>query len=211
MKLNLKVCGMKDPENIRNVASLLPDLMGFIFYKNSPRYVGDDFVLPAISPQIIKTGVFLNEPLKSIFEKIEKYNLQAVQLHGNESPEICSLLRPFVKVIKAFGLFRGFDFKKLGNFEGKCDFFLFDSKTPEFGGSGISFNQDLLNNYHGPVPFFISGGIDEEKTNKILLNKSQFQNLFGIDVNSKFEISPGLKNSEKLKSLQRKINNLSFG
>lgn len=193
---------MRNAGNIRSIAALQPDYMGFIFYEKSMRFAGEDFTLPEISETIKKVGVFVNEKREKILEMVQRHNLDAVQLHGEESPEFCMELEPSVKIIKAFGLSREFDFSITESYEGYCDYFLFDTKTEGYGGSGKMFDWSLLNNYKGRTPFFLSGGIEAEQMPDIARLASRFSSLFAIDVNSKFEISPGIKDVEKLKKLK---------
>lgn len=203
---------MRDAGNIRSIAALQPDYMGFIFYERSKRFTGKDFTIPEISPAIKKVGVFVNEKKEKILETVRKYNLYAVQLHGEESPEFCQELGSSVRIIKAFGISKKFDFSILGKYEKSCSCFLFDTKTEDYGGSGNAFDWSLLNNYKGRIPFFLSGGIDLNHMKQIPNLKSQTRlpdgqvsNLYAIDVNSKFEISPGIKDIEKIKKLKDEL------
>jgi phosphoribosylanthranilate isomerase len=204
-ELKLKICGMKYPDNIREVAQLAPDYMGFIFYQKSKRFVGADFVIPEISSSIKKVGVFVNDTIDNILVKVNKYKLDLVQLHGDESAEFCKTIRTTVPVIKAFGIDENFDFSLLNKYADSCDYFLFDTKTPEYGGSGTKFDWNILENYKGNKPFFLSGGIELESVKKISNLKSQISNLYAIDVNSKFEIKPGLKDIDKLKTMKNEL------
>jgi phosphoribosylanthranilate isomerase len=196
--MKLKVCGMKYADNIKEVAELLPDYMGFIFYPLSKRFVNDDFEIPVIHTSIKKVGVFVNESEKNILEKVKKYKLNYVQLHGNESPDFCERLSGSIKIIKAFGVESGFDFPSLKEYENYCEYFLFDTKTEDYGGSGKSFDKSILKNYKLTKPYFVSGGIGLEETSQLRTYNLQ---PFAIDVNSKFEIEPGLKDISKLKLL----------
>ncbi len=196
--MKIKVCGLKYPENIQSVSDLAPDFMGFIFYNKTPRYAKDLLAstLNMLPQNIIKTGVFVNEDLSAINLLIAKYGFDAIQLHGSESPEFCAELKGKVKVIKAFGLNENFDFKQLKAYVDNVDFFLFDTKTPIHGGSGKSFDWTLLNNYHLDVPFFLSGGISLENLEEVkIIKHPQF---YGVDLNSRFEIEPGLKDIKQL-------------
>ena len=201
--LKLKVCGMKDPENIREVAALQPDYLGFIFYEKSPRFFNDE--IPEISSAVKKTGVFVDADFDYILKKVEKYQLKAVQLHGNEAPELCAgLQKERLEVIKVFSVKDDFDFEVLKSYEGKVDLFLFDTKGKEKGGNGITFNWEILERYPSKIPFFLSGGLGLEEMDKI--EKYHFPESFcGIDVNSKFELKPGIKNSENLKKLKSNL------
>ncbi|MDB4901541.1 MAG: N-(5-phosphoribosyl)anthranilate isomerase [Mucilaginibacter sp.] len=196
--MKIKVCGLKDPENIRAVSNFVPDYMGFIFYGNSPRFINDvPFEqLNNIPASIFKTAVFVNESAERINELIDKYSFDAIQLHGNESPEFCNSFKDKVKVIKAFGLNNSFNFEQLAAYKNKVDFFLFDTKTDIHGGSGKTFDWSILNKYILDVPFFLSGGLSLDNLEEIKnISHPQF---YGVDLNSKFETEPGIKNIEKL-------------
>jgi len=198
---------MKHHENIEQLSTLPIDYMGFIFYKKSPRYIEDqiDFdTVKAIPSHIKKTGVFVNEDVYSIFNAIAHYNLDVVQLHGDESIEICKELKSYIKVMKAFQLADNFDFSSLEKFIPHVDFFLFDTLTESYGGSGKKFNWEILKNYNYDVPFFLSGGIDESSAESI--KKLNYKQLHAIDINSKFEINPGLKDVQKIQSFIQKLN-----
>lgn len=205
--MKLKVCGMKYADNIREVAEFKPDFMGFIFYPKSKRYVGADFVIPEISSDIKRVGVFVNEPLESIGDKIKKYALDFVQLHGDESADYCNQLfqskaRSNCKIIKAFGIDEQFDFSILKEYESCCEYFMFDTKTTEYGGSGTKFDSSILNKYRISKPFFLSGGVGIGISADPIIKHSQF---FAVDVNSKFENGPGLKDIHKLKILKDEL------
>jgi phosphoribosylanthranilate isomerase len=197
----LKICGLRDPANIAAVAALQPDYMGFIFFAGSKRYVDNlsAEALNAIPESVVKTGVFVNEQLHQVQEIVLKYKLQAVQLHGDECPNYCKALKklnPSVKLIKAFGVSENFDFTILNPYQGKVDFFLFDTQTPAYGGSGKLFDWSLLKDYTLKVPYFLSGGIGLENIEELQQLKDNY--LYAIDVNSKFEYLPGLKDVDKL-------------
>jgi phosphoribosylanthranilate isomerase len=204
--MKLKVCGMKYQDNIEAVASLQPDFMGFIFHDKSSRYFGGQ--IPEISKSIKKVGVFVDEKVEAIVDKIEKYNLDALQLHGHESPEICKLLKSTNKeIIKVFSIKDEFDFSVLNNYEDVCDYFLFDTKGKLPGGNGYNFNWDVLKDYPSTKPYFLSGGIGLDELKKIKeFNKSTASKYcLAVDVNSKFEIEAGLKNSEELEKFKAQI------
>ena len=195
--MKLKICGMKYRANIQEVAALQPDYLGFIFYEKSPRFCNGE--LPEIPNTIAKVGVFVNAPLSEILNKIKAYNLQLVQLHGEESPEICEVLRLInIKVIKTFSIDDTFDFETLRPYEPVCDYFLFDTKGKHYGGNGTTFNWEILKNYPSQKPFFLSGGIGLEEISKL---KQLNLPIYAVDVNSKFETEPGLKNSNACKKI----------
>jgi phosphoribosylanthranilate isomerase len=194
--MKIKVCGMRDPANIDAVTALQHDYMGFIFYPQSPRYIGE--TEKNLSKNIVKTGVFVNESIDKVHEVINKHDLDAVQLHGAESPEFCSTFQDRVKVIKAFGVDKDFDFHQLQQYTGSVDYFLFDTKTAKHGGSGQSFDWSLLELYKLDIPFFLSGGLSLENLEEVrAIKHPQF---YGVDLNSRFEIEPGLKDVNKLKT-----------
>lgn len=195
--MKLKICGMKYRANIQEVAALQPDYLGFIFYEKSPRFCNGE--LPEIPNTIAKVGVFVNAPLSEILNKIKAYNLQLVQLHGEESPEICDVLRLInIKVIKTFSIDDVFDFETLRPYETVCDYFLFDTKGKHYGGNGTTFNWEILKKYPSQKPFFLSGGIGLEEISKL---KQLNLPIYALDVNSKFETEPGLKNSNACKKI----------
>ena len=207
--MKLKICGMKYPDNILEVGSLLPDYMGFIFWEKSARYF--DGIMPDLPKSIKKVGVFVNESTEVILAKAQKYNLQAIQLHGQESVAFCSDLKSkmdaSIEIIKVFSVSDSFDFRVLEAFETVCDYFLFDTKGKLPGGNGTTFDWKVLENYPSTKPFFLSGGIGIEEIKSIQEISKTNLPIYAIDINSKFEIESGLKNEEKLK---RFINNLEL-
>lgn len=196
--MKIKVCGLKDPENIKAVAALQPDYMGFINYKLTPRFIENlpVDVLNSLPASIQKTGVFVNDSLENISALIKEYGFDAIQLHGYENPEFCDALKKRVTVLKAFGMEEDFDFKQLKAYVGYVDYFLFDTKTHIHGGSGQTFNWQILDKYTLDVPFFLSGGLSPDNIEQVLTIKHP--KFYGVDLNSKFEISPGIKDIEKL-------------
>jgi phosphoribosylanthranilate isomerase len=198
--LKIKVCGMKYSDNISALSDIKPDYMGFIFYPSSKRFIGLDFQksdLNAIDKEIIKTAVFVNAHLHEVVEFGNLYGFKTIQLHGSETPEFCELLKEQgFKIIKAFGVDEDFDFKTIESFVNSVDFFLFDTKTKEYGGSGQVFNWEVLDNYHLEKPFLLSGGLSLD--NLASIKKIENPYFYGVDLNSKFEIEPGLKDIEKL-------------
>ncbi|TXG38919.1 phosphoribosylanthranilate isomerase [Seonamhaeicola maritimus] len=205
--MKLKVCGMKYQDNMEQVAALQPDYIGFIFYEKSARHFDSD--IPKISEKIKKTGVFVDEKVEYISSQIERHQLSAVQLHGHESPEICMLLKSTkVEVIKVFSIKDEFDFSVLEPFENVVDYFLFDTKGKLPGGNGYTFDWNVLKDYPSTTPFLLSGGIGLEQIEDIKkFRKSEASKYcYALDVNSKFEIEPGLKNIEKLKEFKLILN-----
>ncbi len=199
--MKLKVCGMKEPENIRGLVTQQPDFIGFIFYPKSPRYVGDELDTSGVPADVKKVGVFVNEPIESMLEKVSRYKLDFVQLHGGESVEVVRALKSKnVGVIKVLSVQDAMPIDDIKEFEPYVDFFLFDTKTPDFGGSGEKFDWTILKQYESNVPFFLSGGVDLEDIKTI--ESLGIEKLFAIDVNSRFEVSPGLKDIERIKALK---------
>lgn len=191
---------MRDLYNIRQLEEFSPDFMGFIFYPKSPRYVGESPIIPKLSSKINKVGVFVNENPESVIEKAKKHHLNYVQLHGAEGVEIGKQIKSQgIRIIKAVSISTDFDFKTLSDFIGIADYFLFDTPGSGYGGHGHAFDWDILNQYPYDTPFLIAGGVSPENISALLgYSHPQF---YGIDVNSKFEVSPGLKDIEALKKL----------
>jgi len=208
--LKLKVCGMKFAANIAAVAALQPDYLGFIFYEKSPRFISDvSAELIKYIPSEIKTvGVFVDVDLEIVKKKVNLYQLKAVQLHGNESAEYCAELKSLfnsLEVIKAFGVDEDFEFAVLNNYTAVVDYFLFDTKTKAHGGSGKTFDWKILDNYKLDKPYFLSGGIDLEHADVIL--KIDDSRLYALDINSRFEVEPGVKDAEKIREFVVKLGN----
>ena len=199
--IKIKICGLRDQENTRAVADLNPDYMGFIFWSKSSRFV--DTATPSLPNSIKKTGVFVDETPSVIRKQIENHKLNALQLHGNETPEICAVLKETgTEVIKAFSVGASFNFKNLEPYLPTCDFFLFDTKGPLPGGNGYRFNWSLLADYPFDKPFFLSGGIGLEYLPALKRIAKEALPLYAIDVNSKFETAPGHKDLQTLKEFK---------
>ncbi len=203
--MKLKICGMKEEKNIKSIATIDPDYMGFIFWEHSPRSIS--IKIPEIKKKIRKTGVFVDSSIEQIINTIKEENLQAVQLHGDETPEFCSKLIKFekVEVIKAFNMSYNFNFEKLKLFEKSCNFFLFDTKGKLPGGNGLVFDWSILKNYKYKKPFFLSGGIGIENINELINLKNTNLPLYAVDVNSKFESQAGIKKLNLLKNFKNKL------
>jgi phosphoribosylanthranilate isomerase len=206
--LEIKVCGMRDSQNILALAELQPDYIGFIFYPKSARFTSGVLkkkILNALPKSIKKTGVFVNESFEKVIETGKEYDLDFIQLHGNETVEFCEKLKTeSLKVIKAFSVDHSFNFSETINFEGFVDYFLFDTKAEGgYGGHGMTFDWNILERYRGKTPFLLAGGISLDNLGD--LDKIKNKNFVGIDVNSKFELSPGIKDIEALRELFEKI------
>lgn len=205
--LRIKVCGMKDPENLEEVCNLSPDFVGYIFFRGSRRYVGDQpdsslFSIP--ENRVSRVGVFVNEPFLSVKRIIDSGWVDMVQLHGAESPEYCkALVNEGVHVIKAMdpGVVNKGD--TLKSYYGVVHYFLFDTPGEGYGGTGRKFDWDLLSGYTLPVPFLLSGGIGPEDGTAI--RKMDLMWFHGVDVNSGFETAPGHKDVELLKEFINEI------
>lgn len=199
--MKLKVCGMREVENIRGVMALQPDFLGFIFYEKSPRYAGAldaDWVKQLMGVQ--KVGVFVNATLDEMQEKAESFGLDFIQLHGDEElPVIEALLQAGLKVIKVFRVSDALP-EHLADFS-HADYFLFDTQTKSYGGSGRQFNWEILKDVN--QPFLISGGIGEEDISKI--KALNHPHLVGIDINSRVEVSPGVKDIHKIKRIKAQL------
>jgi phosphoribosylanthranilate isomerase len=204
-QVRLKICGMKYLDNILEVAALLPEYMGFIFWEKSARYF--DGPMPELSKSIKKVGVFVNEKSDIILDKVAQYDLQAIQLHGQESVAFCLELKNklgvSIEIIKVFSADETFDFSLLKPYEGVCDFFLFDTKGKLPGGNGTTFDWKILEKYPSNKPFFLSGGIGIDEIASVNEILNTHLPLYAIDVNSKFEIEPGLKNSSLLEKIKK--------
>ena len=209
--MKIKVCGMKEPENITQLLELPVDFIGFIFYDRSPRYADNPKFESWVNknrPLFEKTkkvGVFVNAEIERILNAVHDYELDFVQLHGNESPEYCRELKQYwdistlhqAQIIKAFAVDKEFEFEETQDYEGWCAYFLFDTKSLQHGGSGVAFDWSLLQQYTGITPFFLSGGIGEDDI--AALKQLKIPTLYGVDLNSRFETAPGVKDVGKLK------------
>lgn len=199
---------MRLAANIAAVAELQPDYLGFIFYEKSPRLISDvSAELIKYIPSEIKTvGVFVNEDIEKVKDKVNLLKLKAVQLHGSESPEYCAELKstfPTLEVIKAFGIDEDFDFSALESYLDVADYFLFDTKTKAHGGSGKTFNWSILDRYTYTKSYFLSGGIDLQHAAAI--KNINDERLYALDINSRFETEPGLKDTEKIKEFIKEM------
>ena len=200
-KMKLKVCGMRDSDNIQELMEVKPDFMGMIFYPKSSRYVEE---LPQTDLDVATVGVFVNESTEVIQEKSKKFGFQMVQLHGSESVEQAEELKLLgFKVIKVFGVMDQLPLEEMKPYESTVDYFLFDTKTSQHGGSGQKFDWSILESYDLDKPFFLSGGIDLEDLESIkALNIPQ---LYAVDINSRFERAPAVKDIQKIKSFKHQL------
>ena len=215
---------MRDAQNIREVSQLGVDMIGMIFYPKSPRYVEMQSSHAGIIPDYVKediniksaksparVGVFVDDMVQNIVTRVVNYHLDYVQLHGNEPREMCENLRltldpdirPGIKIIKAISVSDASDIQKYKEYVGAVDLFLFDTKCKTVGGSGQQFDWQVLEQYDGEVPFLLSGGIGPEDASR--LHAFHHPKCIGIDLNSRFEIKPGVKDVEKLKGFLNEI------
>ena len=222
---------MKYVENIQQVADLQPDYLGFIFYEKSQRNF--EGIIPELSKSIKKTGVFVNEMIEIVVSLVEEYQLDAVQLHGDESNEYVTELKnqleerrtlfieenkhikkkknkhfisdSKIEIIKVFGIKDEFNFDVLKPYIDVVDYFLFDTKGKERGGNGVQFDWSILEKYPFDTPFFLSGGIGLEDIKEVQKILNSDLPIYGLDVNSKFESKPGLKNINELKRFKNTL------
>ena len=208
-RFQVKVCGNNNVENFKEIAAIEPDYVGFIFYSKSKRFVEDEAIFE-IFPNAEKVGVFVNESIENIIQKVIKYKLDVVQLHGNETASFCEELinqkhqhlltdENFLdfKIWKAIGIQSKEDFQQLTTYQQVIDSFIFDTKSVDYGGTGRKFNWKLLENYQLSTPFLLSGGIELEDA--FLLKNFQHPRCIGFDINSGFESAPGIKKAEEVK------------
>lgn len=189
-KLEIKVCGLRAPDNLQAVADLDVDMIGLIFHPTSPRFVGE--LSPSDLPVGVKrVGVFVDAPMDDVLLKVHRYGLDYVQLHGYESPGTCAALSGFIPVIKAFRIDAEFDFAVTDAYATCVERFLFDTKGAQPGGNGLRFDWSLLDRYTGGVDFMLSGGIRPGDAADIAA--LAHPRLVGIDLNSRFEAAPALK------------------
>lgn len=192
---------MKYQENINALGRLPIDLMGMIFYEKSPRYV--DHSIERSNRNLKLVGVFVDAGTDFITEKTQEYGLDFIQLHGNESPGYCKAFSQLKPVIKAFSISDKSDFEKTMQYENICEYFLFDTKTPQYGGSGQKFDWQILNEYKANTPFLLSGGISADDAEAI--KNIRHPLLAGVDLNSRFEIKPGEKDIELLEKFIKEL------
>ena len=209
---------MREAANIADVAALPIHFLGFIFHEKSPRYVMDAIeTLRTCPDDLTRVGVFVNADIDFVLTKIIEYELNAVQLHGSETPlyvhDLAVMMwkkhkiQPHVEVeiIKAFSVDTDFDFNKTKDYEGLVNYFLFDTKTPLGGGSGIKFDWSILKKYVRETPFLLAGGITENDVEAVLQLHAETPQLYGLDLNSKFEVEPALKDVAKLRGFLEKV------
>ncbi len=200
----VKVCGMREAGNIAAVAELGVSMIGFILYHKSKRYIGDDMRVEITPAGVERVGVFVNQSISFIADMVAKQSLTAVQLHGDESVEVCRAVKGLgVKVFKAISVATAEDFRQTTTYDGEVDMFIFDTKCEEYGGSGKRFDWALLGRYNGATPYLLSGGIDADCAESV--NAITDSRMLGIDLNSRFEDAPAKKNITKLRDFINKL------
>jgi phosphoribosylanthranilate isomerase len=203
--MQIKVCGMTNNRNIREIALLLPEYMGFIFHKSSPRDVTGtigQLQLSVIPPSVKKVAVTVDKPLEDVKSIIKNHGFDAIQLHGDEQPDYCRELMNECIVIKAFRIGEKLP-DQLEDYIDSCHMFLFDAKGKYHGGNGIKFNHDILKGYHYDKPYILSGGIGDNDLP--YLKNIDLMGIAGVDLNSRFELSPGYKSFSPLKEFINKL------
>ena len=210
--MKIKVCGITKIEQLKELEEIGVDFAGLIFYQASPRYVLNNGLTPEIikkeNVKINKIGVFVNESVDSILKIVDEWKLDMVQLHGDETPKFCAQVSGYVTTVKAFrvGPENNIDYKLFPYMEG-TDLFLFDTLGKKYGGTGEQFDWSLISNGDVQKPFFLSGGIGPSDIEKVMEFCSGNSKVFSLDVNSKFEVSPGIKDMIKIKEFAQEIKN----
>jgi len=195
----IKVCGIKEQENYNAISSNV-NMIGFNFYKSSKRYIRENSIVK--KGNTMHVGVFVNASLNEIHAAAENYLLDYIQCHGGESADFCRKVSKQHKVIKVFSVSKKEDLSATKNFD-FCNYFLFDTKTKDFGGSGQKFDWQILDAYKGEVPFLLAGGLGPEDVER--LKEIKHPQFAGIDINSKFEIEPGIKDTNMIKEFIHKL------
>lgn len=208
--MRIKVCGMTQKEQVDSLADLGVSFAGFIFYPKSPRYVFREMTASQIRKvnNINKVGVFVNAPMDEVLHLVDECRLQMVQLHGDETPKYCDRLADYVSVVKAFRLSDNDSVEWMTHpFDDVCDHYLFDTMGAGYGGTGKKFDWTVLKGQQINKPFFLSGGIEsgDEEHIRNFATDPVARNLFALDINSKFEVSPGVKNLELVKDFTSKL------
>ena len=209
-KMLVKVCGMREADNIRQVEALGVDWMGFIFWPKSSRYVSE---MPNYLPTKCKrVGVFVDASIGDVMTIAEQYQLDLIQLHGQESPnyiaQLTSHLKSLtsIKFIKAFNIATASDLEVTKRYEGYVDYFLFDTKGKSVGGNGEKFDWSVLSEYRGNTPYLLSGGISPTDADQLHVQCSMVHGpCVGIDLNSRFETAPGVKDINKLRTFIKEL------
>jgi len=208
--MRIKVCGMTEPEQVAQLAGLGVSFAGFIFYPKSPRYVFKNMTTTQIRKEnsINKVGVFVNSTIEEVLHMVDECRLHMVQLHGDESPKFCEKIADYVSVVKAFRLSENDSVEwMIRPYMEMCDMFMFDTMGVGYGGTGKKFDWSVLKNETIGKPFFLSGGIEpgDEGKLKEFAEEPVAKALFAVDINSRFELSPGIKDMEKVKQFTKNL------
>ena len=210
--IKIKVCGLRERANVVAVEALRPDFLGFIFVPSSPRFVGADFdpaVLKELPRHSKTVGVFLNQSLDEVKAAVDKYHFPIVQLHGDETPEYCGSLKeafPHLEIMKAFSMRGSFDVHGIVPYNDVANYLLFDTAgSMRGGGTGVTFDWNKLSAYRGHRPIFVAGGISVEHATALKKLRATLPQLFGVDLNSRFETAPGVKSVALLSKFIRDI------
>lgn len=201
----IKVCGITEAAQFNWLDELGIAMIGLNFYPQSKRFINQPLAGISRSSTADKVGVFVNPELSYLLEKVDEYNLDMVQLHGNESEAFCEEVSQHIAIIRAFGVDENFSFADTESYLNSARYLLFDTKSSAYGGSGKKFNWHKLSEYQFDKPFLLSGGIQLEDIPAI--NELKFSMLAGIDINSGFEKSPGIKDLDKIKIMMKLIDN----
>ena len=210
--MRIKVCGMTQMEQVEQLPELGASFAGFIFYPKSPRYVFRQMTSSQLRKvsNINKVGVFVNNSVEEVLHMVDECRLQMVQLHGDESPKFCERIADYVSVVKAFRMSANDSIEWMTNpYMNVCDMFMFDTMGAGYGGTGTKFDWNILKGNHIGKPFFLSGGIntDDAPALKEFKKESVAEDLFAIDINSKFESQPGIKDMDKVRNFIMELNN----
>jgi len=208
--MKIKVCGMKFSENLKAVAGLQPDYMGFIFYEKSLRHFEGE--IPVLNQNIKKTGVFVNASIDEVLHKVHQYGFKAIQLHGSESVAYCKELSSHdldIELFKVFSIKDEFDFSVLKDYEPFVHCFLFDTKGKDKGGNGYTFDWSVLKKYPSTKPFILSGGIGVDQIEKVKEIMSTGLPIYALDINSKFEKEPAVKDMVLLQQFFKEVKGIS--
>ncbi len=204
-EIKIKICGLKDPSNITEVAMLKPQYMGFILYESSPRYVSleeTSKLVKNIPASIQKVGVLVNEPIKNALETAQSGVFDLLQLHGDESIDYCGKLSTCIGIIKAFSISETLP-KNLSDYQAFCTMFLFDNAGEKYGGTGKMFDHRILSGYSLDTGFILSGGISP--ADSMYIKSINSSRLVAVDLNSRFEVKPGIKDINLLKKFIEKL------
>jgi phosphoribosylanthranilate isomerase len=209
--MRVKVCGMTLPEQLEQLGSLGVTFAGFIFYPKSPRYVFKHMTTTQIRKEnnVNKVGVFVNTSIEEVLHMVDECRLHMVQLHGDETPKYCEKIADYVSVVKAFRVSENDNIEwMIKPYMDMCDMFMFDTMGAGYGGTGKKFNWEMLKDASIGKPFFLSGGIEpgDEEQLKAFADLPIGKALFSVDINSKFEVSPGIKDMDKVKEFVAKLN-----